>query len=40
MLDCPSPTYLLNVVYIGFVDFRFSVVFFRDRESTRFMLDC
>ena len=40
MLDYSSPTYLLNVVYIGFVDFRFSVVFFRDRESTRLMLDC
>ena len=40
MLDCPSLTYLLNVVYIGFVDFRFSFVLFRDRESIRFMLDC
>ena len=40
MLDCPSLKYLLNVVYIGFVDFRFSVVFFRDREPTRLMLDC
>ena len=40
MLDFTLPNYLLKAVCIGFVDFRFSVVFFRNRESTRLMLDC